>query len=109
MNRTMYDPKFEKAVRQRMEELEFHPAESVWANIEKAIVVPRRERRVVLFWRFLLPGIMVTAAASIYAFYHFTGHPVRVSGNVVHASGSVVSASGNVVHAVKPVIAGPQA
>ena len=63
----MYDPKFEKAVQQKMEELEFRPAESVWANIEKA-VADRRHRRSFFFWRFMLPGLFLITAAGVWYF-----------------------------------------
>ena len=75
----MYDPKFERTVRQRMEELEFRPAESVWANIEHAIVAPRRGRRAVFFWRFLLPGLLVAAGAAIYVYHTSAVHGVKVA------------------------------
>ncbi|HEV2482561.1 MAG TPA: hypothetical protein VGS79_23010 [Puia sp.] len=61
----MYDPKFEKAIQQKMEELEFRPPESVWVNIEKAVVVKRR-RRSAFLWRYLLPAVFVAAAAGLY-------------------------------------------
>jgi hypothetical protein len=61
----MYDPKFEKAIQQKMEELEFRPPESLWVNIERAVVVDRR-RRIGFFWRYLLPAVLVVAAAGLY-------------------------------------------
>ena len=64
----MYDPKFEKAIQQKMEELEFRPPESVWVNIEKAVVVKRR-RRTGFVWRYLLPAAFLVAAAGIYMHY----------------------------------------
>ena len=65
----MYDPKFEKAMQQRMDELEFRPTESVWVNIEKAVVAGHRRRGAGFFWQLLLPGVLLVAAAGIY-FYH---------------------------------------
>jgi len=82
----MYDPKFEKAIQQKMEELEFRPPESIWVNIEKAVVVKRR-RRAGFIWRYLLPAVIVAAAAGIFGHYEhptashptashpITGHP----------------------------------
>jgi hypothetical protein len=64
----MYDPKFEKAIQRKMEELEFRPTESVWVNIEKAVAVKRR-RRTAFIWRFLLPGAFLVAAAGLYLHY----------------------------------------
>ena len=83
MNRPMYDPKFEKAVQQKMEELEFRPAESVWVNIEKAVVEDRRRRGAGFFWRFLLPGVVLVAAAGGYL--HFFNGKTTAARN---ASGS---------------------
>lgn len=66
----MYDPKFEKAIQQKMEELEFRPPESVWVNIENAVVSKRR-RRTGFLWRYLLPGVLVVAAAGLC--WHYAG------------------------------------
>jgi hypothetical protein len=63
----MYDPKFEKGVRQKMEGLEFVPSESVWANIEKA-VADRHRRRGGFFFRFTLPGMLLAGAVAL--LYH---------------------------------------
>lgn len=60
----MYDPKFEKAVQQKMEELEFRPSESVWVNIEKAVSGERRRRVIPYFWRWLAPALMLTGIAG---------------------------------------------
>ena len=64
----MYDPKFEKAIQQKMEELEFRPPEAVWVNIEKAVMVKRR-RRAGYIWRYLLPAVFVVAAAGLWWYY----------------------------------------
>lgn len=78
----MYDPKFEKAIQQKMEELEFRPPESVWVNIEKAVVDDRR-RKTALFWRYLLPAVLAFAAAGLYWHYAYTpGQPA--AGRVMH-------------------------
>ena len=60
----MHDPKFEKAVQDKMEKLEFIPSDSVWENIELA-VAPRRRRRAepVFFW-FLLAGLLLAGAGT---------------------------------------------
>jgi hypothetical protein len=64
----MYDPKFEKAVQRKMEELEFRPSESVWANIETAVSGDRRRRGIPLFWRFLIPALLLVAMSGAYYF-----------------------------------------
>jgi hypothetical protein len=62
----MHDPKFEKAVQDKMEQLEFIPSDSVWENIEIA-VAPHRRRAVPVFFWFLLAGLLLTGAgAAIY-------------------------------------------
>ncbi len=54
----MHDPKFEKEVQQKMEELSFNPSEAVWENVEKKIRKDKK-RRVPFLWFFLLAGIML--------------------------------------------------
>jgi hypothetical protein len=78
----MYDPKFEKEIQRKMEELEFRPAESVWVNIEKA-VVDKRRRRTGMMWRYLAPGIFLVAAAGLYMHY-------------AHGKTTVTIAAGNI-------------
>jgi hypothetical protein len=68
MNRPMYDPKFEKAVRQKMEELEVRPAESVWVGVEKAVSEQRRRRVAPIFWWIFLPSLLLAGAATGYYF-----------------------------------------
>jgi hypothetical protein len=70
----MYDPKFEKGVRQKMEGLEFAPPDTVWANIEKA-VAGRRRRPGFYLWRFALPGLLLVGAVSV---VFLTGTPVHI-------------------------------
>jgi Outer membrane protein beta-barrel domain len=64
----MHDPNFEKTVQQKMEELQFHPAESVWVNIEKAVAGQRRRRGLPYFWRFALPVLLAAAVTGGYYF-----------------------------------------
>ncbi|HEY4335867.1 MAG TPA: outer membrane beta-barrel protein [Puia sp.] len=61
----MYDPKFEKGVRQKMEGLEFTPSESVWANIQKAVAGQRRRRGGFYLWRFALPAALLAGVVSV--------------------------------------------
>jgi hypothetical protein len=64
----MHDPNFEKTVQQKMEELLFQPAESVWVNIEKAVAGQRHRRGLPHFWRFALPVFLAAAATGVYYF-----------------------------------------
>lgn len=61
----MHDPKFEKAVERKMEELEFVPSESVWENIEMAVTPRVRRRAVALYWWFLVPGLLLLGAGTL--------------------------------------------
>ncbi|HXB09630.1 MAG TPA: hypothetical protein VNW04_21035, partial [Puia sp.] len=85
----MYDRKFEKGVRQKMEGLEFAPPESVWANIEKA-VAGRRRRGGFFFWRFALPGLLLLGAVSV---VYLTDSPARIAPTASKAVGPVGPAS----------------
>jgi len=64
----MYDPKFEKGVRQKMEELQFAPSESVWAHIEKAVADGHRRRRGFYFWRIAFSGAVLAGIVTV--LYH---------------------------------------
>jgi hypothetical protein len=103
----MHDPNFERTVQQKMEELQFHPADSVWVNIEKAVAGQRRHRGLPFFWRFALPVFLAAATTGV---YYFSARRIdRVSNNqagdrpatdkVVSApaisDGSATSASGS--------------
>ena len=62
----MYDPKFEKAVQQKMEELEFSPSDAVWTNIEQAVNANKKRRRLPFFWIFFLSGALLLGAGIVY-------------------------------------------
>jgi hypothetical protein len=64
MKTAMHDPKFEKAVQDKMEQLEFIPSDSVWENIEIAVAPRRRRRAVPVFFWFLLAGLMLAGAGT---------------------------------------------
>ena len=77
----MHDPKFEKAVQDKMEQLEFIPSDSVWENIEIAVAPHRRRRAVPVFFWFLLAGLLLTGAgAAIYL--RTDSHPVAKNASV---------------------------
>ena len=61
----MHDPKFEKEVQQKMEELVFTPPASVWLNVEKE-VNKEKKRRFLPFWFFFLPVTLLIGAGAIY-------------------------------------------
>ena len=99
----MYDPKFEKGVRQKMEGLEFAPPESVWANIEKA-VAGRRRRTAFYFWRFALPGVLLVGAVSV---LYLTVTPTRVAPTASKAAAPAGSASAGSATPAAPATAAP--
>jgi len=74
----MYDPKFEKGVRQKMEGLEFTPSQSVWANIQKAVAGQRRRRGGLFFWRFALPAVLLAGLTSV-AYFAATRRPATIA------------------------------
>ena len=102
----MHDPNFEKTVQQKMEELQFHPAESVWVNIEKAVAGQRRRRGLPYFWRFALPVIIAAATTGgYYVSTRATNKTVSAQGvskQSIAASGAnpITKANGNTAAAV---------
>jgi hypothetical protein len=72
MKTAMHDPKFEKAVQDKMEQLEFIPSDSVWENIETAVAQRRRRAVPVFFW-FLLAGLFLAGTGT--AIYLRTSTP----------------------------------
>jgi hypothetical protein len=71
----MHDPKFEKAVQDKMEQLEFIPSDSVWENIETAVAPHRRRRAVPVFFWFLLAGLLLAGAGTA-VYLRTDTHPV---------------------------------
>jgi hypothetical protein len=61
----MRENDFEKQVRDKMEELGFTPAESVWAGVNKEINNTKK-RRIPLFWLFFVSGLLL--AGTTYYF-----------------------------------------
>jgi len=83
----MYDPKFEKGVRQKMEGLEFTPSESVWANIQKAVAARGRRRGGLFFWRFSLPAVLLAGLMSV-AYFAATRHPATAPPSIQGRNGA---------------------
>src|SRR5882757_1136417 len=85
--RRMHDPKFEKEVQQKLEELSFSPSEAVWTKVERAVNGKKR-RSMPLFWLFFLPGLMLVGAGMIYFSGARTTRAVQSTAAVVKESGS---------------------
>ena len=104
----MYDPKFEKGVRQKMEGLEFTPSESVWANIQKAVAGQRHRRGGFFFWRLALPATLLAGLMSVAYFAAKTGNTspaiqsAQPAASRVKASGATGAAGAVAASAVKP-------
>lgn len=64
----MHDPKFEKEVQQKMEELAFSPSEAVWTKVEYEINKEKR-RRAPLLWLFSLLGFLLVTAGGAYLIF----------------------------------------
>ena len=83
----MHDPKFEKAVQDKMEQLEFIPSDSVWENIEIAVASRRRRVLPVFFWS-LLAGLLLGGAGT--AIYLRTNtHPVAKNVSIPARAGDI--------------------
>ena len=63
----MHENKFEKEVRDKMDQLLFDPTDAIWTGVDKEINKEKKRRRV-LFWFFFLIGIAVLSGL-----YYFSG------------------------------------
>jgi len=70
----MHDPKFEKEVQQKMEELTFIPSEAVWTNVSLHIGRKKERRLAPVFWISLLAGSLLLGAAGLYLLYTHKEH-----------------------------------
>ena len=84
----MHDPKFEKAVQQKMQDLEFVPSESVWENIRREVAPRQRRRALAAIWWWLVPG-MVLLGTGVALYRHSTSVSVAATG----VSGSGLTAA----------------
>jgi hypothetical protein len=85
----MYDPKFEKDVQRKMEELEFSPSEAVWMNVEREIGRGKKRRRVPFFWLFLAPALLLSGAGIGYFAFRPTSPAVsaKISADPLKGAG----------------------
>jgi hypothetical protein len=65
----MREEKFEKQVREKMEQLGFDPSESVWVNVNKEINQEKKRRPI--FWLFFLPALLL--AGTVYYVNNHSG------------------------------------
>jgi len=98
----MYDPKFEKEVQRKMEELEFSPSEAVWTNIEREVGRDKKRRRVPFFWLFLAPALLLSGAGIGY-FVFRPSSPAASAVRVNMPAGAVVAKGTNSPATTVPV------
>jgi hypothetical protein len=61
----MHENNFEKQVREKMDQLGFDPADSVWERVDKEINKEKKHRRP-LFWLFFFSGLAWLAELIIF-------------------------------------------
>src|ERR1700733_10530027 len=83
----MHDPKFDKEVQQKLQELSFSPSDAVWTNVERAVNGDRK-RRTPVFWFWTLPAVALTVAGI----WYFAGKGAVSRQAALHATPSVSSA-----------------
>ena len=67
----MHEDKFEKQVREKMDQLGFDPTETVWAQVD--LEINRKEkRRKPIFWIFFLSGLVLAGGAMYFGLNYFT-------------------------------------
>ena len=98
----MHDPKFEKEVQQRMEELEFTPSEAVWVNLHRGLHKEKRRRAPMLWLFFLLGGMMLGAGGASLFYFSRPSSPRLSSMSGIGAAGSPATGKTTVV-TVSPV------
>jgi Outer membrane protein beta-barrel domain len=66
----MHENKFEKQVREKMDQLGFDPTDAVWTRVDQEIK-KEKKRRKPIFW-FFLSGLIVAGGVSYMMMNHFT-------------------------------------
>ena len=59
----MHENKFEKQVREKMDQLGFDPSDEVWTQVDQAINSEKKKRRPI-FWIFFLSGLIIAGGAT---------------------------------------------
>jgi hypothetical protein len=73
----MHENKFEKQIREKMDQLGFDPSDKVWTEVGEAINSEKKRRRPI-FWIFFLSGLIVAGGAMYMVLNKRTGENVRV-------------------------------
>jgi len=69
----MHENKFEKQVREKMDQLGFDPSDGVWAHVDQAINSEKKRRRPI-FWIFYLSGMMIAGGATYIVMNNFSSY-----------------------------------
>ena len=64
----MHENNFEKQVREKMDQLGFDPADSIWERVDKEINKEKKHRRP-LFWLFFFSGLALAGGAWYFSVY----------------------------------------
>ena len=72
----MHENRFEKQVREKMDQLQFDPLEAVWTSVDLEINKDKKRRRP-MFWLFFFSGIALVSGA--YFFGHNRDNPVSIN------------------------------
>ena len=81
----MHDPKFEKDVQQKLQELSFSPSDAVWNNVARAVNGDRK-RRTPVFWLWMLPAVALTVGGIWYFAGKGSPAPVAASSTLPSTS-----------------------
>ncbi len=74
----MHENNFEKQVREKMDQLGFDPADSVWERVDKEINKEKKRRRP-LFWLFFFSGLALAGGAYYFSAYKNSSTPDKVN------------------------------
>ena len=74
----MHENNFEKQVREKMDQLGFDPADSVWERVDKEINREKKRRRP-LFWLFFFSGLVLAGGAYYFSAYKNSSTPDKLN------------------------------
>ncbi|HUR12280.1 MAG TPA: hypothetical protein VM012_12970 [Flavitalea sp.] len=80
----MSDHQFEKKVRQKLDELRFHPSDAVWTQVEKRIAAKKRRRRGLIWF-----PVFIALSVAGFLIYTNSPSPLQTVQNNPSASESV--------------------
>ena len=90
----MHENNFEKQVREKMDQLGFDPADSIWERVDKEINKEKKHRRP-LFWLFFFSGLALAGGAYYFSAYKNSTMPDKVNHQQVGENKKQEGKSGN--------------